>query len=75
MSDVAVSRLVANSRFMELREIEIRFLSPALRDNFLSFLDGDAFADNRRWAACERNRTDRLLYSGDGRIQMRRTLT
>jgi len=37
---------------MKPRDIEVRALSPALRDDFLSFFDGDAFTDNPRWASC-----------------------
>ena len=32
--------------------VEIRQLSPSLLPDFLSFFDGEAFADNPRWAFC-----------------------
>ncbi|HKV85163.1 MAG TPA: GNAT family N-acetyltransferase [Ktedonobacterales bacterium] len=32
--------------------IEIRELTPALVEDYLTFFDHDAFADNPRWAAC-----------------------
>ena len=34
------------------RPIEIRKLSPALLQDFLSFFDGEAFADNPQWGFC-----------------------
>jgi GNAT superfamily N-acetyltransferase len=37
---------------MDARSIEIRPLSPDLLSDFLLFFDGDAFADNPRWASC-----------------------
>lgn len=33
-------------------EIEIRPLTPAARDDYLAFFDGDAFSDNPVWASC-----------------------
>jgi len=37
---------------MDARSIEIRPLSPDLLSDFLLFFDGDAFADNPKWASC-----------------------
>lgn len=37
---------------MTLPSIEIRPLSPELLHDFLAFFEGDAFADNPKWASC-----------------------
>ena len=37
---------------MTFAPVEIRELSPALRGDFLAFFEGEAFADNPKWAFC-----------------------
>ena len=32
--------------------VEVRALSPALQQDFLSFFEGEAFADNPKWSSC-----------------------